>query len=166
MNHLGFLALEILRARGAFLAGRTLLASVASVAVLGVAALAGPALAKDPGVDSYMIRMLSCAGPDATMEVYIPESIASDAKGMVHDLQKPVIGYYTLDLTPINKGKPLEPVKISMTADGKTVIVNQYTRGLPPTRIPVAGGTVDFDQRFGSGAKCGPFQAQDPNFHG
>ena len=25
---------------------------------------------------------------------------------MVHNLQKPVIGYYTLDLTPINKGKP------------------------------------------------------------
>jgi hypothetical protein len=85
---------------------------------------------------------------------------------MVHDLQKPVIGYYTLDLTPINKGKPLEPVKISMTTDGKTVVVNQCTRGLPPTRIPIGGGTVDFDQRFGTGAKCGPFQAQDPNFHG
>ncbi len=53
-----------------------------------------------------------------------------------------------------------------MTADGKTVIVNQYTRGLPPTRIPVGGGTVDFDQRFGTGAKCGPFQAQDPKFGG
>jgi hypothetical protein len=48
-----------------------------------------------------------------------------------------------------------------MSADGKTVIVNQYTRSLPPTRIPVAGGTVDFDQRFGTGAKCGPFQAQE-----
>ncbi len=134
--------------------------------VLGVTGLAGPALAKDPGVAAYMIRMMSCTGPDATMEVYIPESIASDVKGMVHNLQKPVIGYYTLDLTPINKGKPLEPVKISMTTDGKTVIVNQYTRGLPPTRIPIGGGTVDFDQRFGTRAKCGPFQAQDPNFHG
>jgi hypothetical protein len=134
--------------------------------VLCVTGLAGPALAKDPGVDAYMIRMMSCTGPDATMEVYIPESIAWDVKGIVHDLQKPVIGYHTLDLTPINKGKPLEPVKISMTTDGKTVIVNQYTRGLPPTRIPIGGGTVDFDQRFGTGAKCGPFQAQDPNFHG
>jgi len=85
---------------------------------------------------------------------------------MVQYLQKPVIGYYTLDLTPINKGKPLEPVKDSMTTDGKTIIVDQYTRGLPPTRIPIGGGTVDFDQRFGTGAKCGPFQAQDPNFHG
>ena len=51
-----------------------------------------------------------------------------------------------------------------MTADGKSVIVNQYTRGLPPTRIPVDGGTVDFDQRFGTQAKCGPFQSQDPNY--
>jgi hypothetical protein len=134
--------------------------------VLSVAALVGSARAKDPGQDAYMIRMLSCAGSDAAMEVYIPQSIASDAKGVVHALQKPVIGYYTLDLTPYNKGKPLEPVKISMTPDGKMVIVDQYTRGLPPTRIPVGGGTVDFDQRFGTGAKCGPFQAADPNFRG
>jgi hypothetical protein len=134
--------------------------------VLSAAALAGPARAKDPGQEAIMVRMLSCTGPDAAMEVYIPEAIALDVKGIVHDLQQPVIGYYTLDLTSIDKGKPLEPVKISMTADGKTVIVNQYTRGLPPTRIPVGGGTVDFDQRFGTGAKCGPFQAQDPNFRG
>ena len=136
------------------------------LAVLGVTALAPSAGAKDPGQNAYLIRMLSCTGPDATMEVYIPQSIALDVRGMVHDLQKPVIGYYALDLTPYNKGKPLEPVKISMTADGKTVIVNQYTRGLPPTRSPVGGGTVDFDHRFGSAAKCGPFQDQDPNFRG
>lgn len=134
--------------------------------LLSAAAPASPVHAKDPGQDNYLIRMLSCTGPDATMEVYIPQSIALDVKGIVHDLQKPAIGYYTLDLTPYNKGKPLEPIKISMTADGKTVIVDQYTRGLPPTRIPVAGGTVDFDHRFGSAAKCGPFQAQDPNFGG
>ena len=77
-----------------------------------------------------------------------------------------IFGYYALDLSEANKGKSLEPVKVSMTPDGKTVIVNQYTRGLSPTRIPVGGGTVDFDQRFGTGAKCGPFQAQDPNFGG
>jgi hypothetical protein len=27
-------------------------------------------------------------------------------------------------------------------------------RKLPPTRIPVGGGTVDFDQRFRTRAKC------------
>lgn len=145
---------------------RTDFLTCACLVALGIAALAGPARAKDPGQDAYMIRMLSCTGPDATMEVYIPQSIALDPNGLVHNLQKPVIGYYTLDLTSVNKGKPMEPIKVSMTADGKTVIVNQYTRGLPPTHIPIGGGTVDFDQRFGTAAKCGPFQAQDPNFRG
>jgi hypothetical protein len=118
--------------------------------------LAVPAAAKDPGQDSYMIRMLSCKGADATMEVYIPQSIALNGPG----LAQPVIGYYTLDLSEANKGKALEPVKISVTADGKTVIIDQYTRKLPATRIPVSGGIVDFDQRFGTGAKCGPFEWQ------
>jgi hypothetical protein len=119
------------------------------------------AAAKDPGQDSYMIRMLACEGPDAKTEVYIPQSIAFDRDALKRALAEPVIGHYTLDLTDANKGKALEPVKVSMSADGKTVTVNQYTRGLPPTRIPVTGGTVDFDQRFGTSAKCGPFQAQN-----
>jgi len=54
-----------------------------------------------------------------------------------------MIGYYTLDLTDANKGKVLEPVRVTLSADKKTVIVDQYTRKLPPSRIPVAGGTVD-----------------------
>jgi hypothetical protein len=33
-------------------------------------ALSPSAAANDPGEDAYMIRMLSCAGPDANMEVY------------------------------------------------------------------------------------------------
>jgi hypothetical protein len=120
-----------------------------------------PATAKDPGQDAYMIRMLSCKGTDATIEVYIPQSIALNGAALARALAQPVIGYYTLDLSEANKGKPLEPVKVSMTADGKTVIVDQYTRKLPATRIPVSGGIVDFDQRFGTGAKCGPFQWQE-----
>ncbi|MBV9458812.1 MAG: hypothetical protein JO141_15020 [Bradyrhizobium sp.] len=120
-----------------------------------------PATASDPGEQSYMIRMLACEGPDAKMEVYIPQSVVFDEKRLKHALAQPVIGYYALDLTEANKGKPLEPVKVSMSADGKTVTVSQYTRGLPPTHIPVAGGTVDFDRCFGTGAKCGPFQSQN-----
>lgn len=81
---------------------RTAFLTRACLVALGIAALAGPARAKDPGQDAYMIRMLSCTGPDATMEVYIPQSIALDPKSMVRDLQKPVIGYYTLDLTSGN----------------------------------------------------------------
>ena len=126
--------------------------------------LSRPAAAKDPGEQAYMIRMLACIGPDAKMEVYMPDSVVMSAAPLTRKLANPVIGYYTLDLGEANKGKVLEPVKVSVTADGKTVVVDQYTRGLPPTRIPVGGGTVDFDQRFGTGAKCGRFQAQSPDF--
>jgi hypothetical protein len=115
------------------------------------------AFAADPGENAYMIRVLACKGDGARMEVYLPQSIARDPAKLKSALARPVIGYYTLDLTFAGKGKPLEPVKVSMTSDGKIVIVDQYTRGLKPTRIPVGGGTVDFDQRFGTGAKCEAF---------
>jgi hypothetical protein len=68
---------------------------------------------------------------------------------------RPTIGYDTLDLTPFGKGKPLEPVRVSVSPDKKAIIINQYTRGHPPTRIPIGGGTVNFDSRFGTQAKCG-----------
>ena len=112
-------------------------------------------------VDRLLARVLVCEGPDAEMEVYLPRSAVFDRDGGTRTINNSVIGYYALDLTASNKGKPLEPVRISLSADKKTVTVKQYTRGLPPTRIPVVGGTVDFDSRFGTAAKCGPFQAQE-----
>jgi hypothetical protein len=139
---------------------------LAALALMLVGAFTDLAAAKDPGDRAYIIRMLVCEGSDAKMELYVPQSIVHGATPLARALAQPVIGYYALDLSGANKGKPLEPVKVSMTADGKTVIVDQYTRGLPPTRIPAGGGIVDFDQRFGTGAKCGPFQAQDPHFGG
>lgn len=96
------------------------------------------------------------------MEVYLPQSAVFAKDGM--RAGQATTGYYTLDLTDANKGKSLEPVRVTLSADKKTVTVDQYTRGLPPTRVPVGGGTVDFDQRFGTGAKCSAFRAQDPNF--
>jgi hypothetical protein len=139
---------------------------IAALALIFAEAFAGSAAAKDPTDADWMIRMMVCTQDGSpNMEVYLPQSIVFGKKPLVEALAHPVIGYYTLDLTGANKGKPLEPVKVSMTADGKTVvIVNQYTRGLPPTRIPVGGGTVDFDHRFATNAKCGPFQHQDPNY--
>ena len=131
----------------------------ARLAAAFVAVLATPAVAKDPGQDAYMARVLACEGPDAKMEVYVPQLVAFG--GGAKALDRPVIGYYTLDLTDANKGKMLEPVRVSLSPDKKSVIVDQYTRKLPPTRVPVAGGTVDFDKRFGTAAKCGPFQAQE-----
>jgi hypothetical protein len=135
-----------------------LLAGAASLAVL----LCTGANAKDPGMGDYMTRVLACDGVDAKMEVYLPQSLVTKGYQAVRKM-KPTIGWYTLDLTSAEKGKVMEPVRVSMSTDGKTVTVNQYTRGLPPTAIPVAGGTVDFDQRFGTKAKCGPFNQGNGN---
>jgi hypothetical protein len=136
------------------------------------APLSAPAATeKPPGTEAWMIRMFACEGEDARMELYLPQSaVFGDLPGSesfgTHQMRpgQSVIGYYALDLTDANKGKSLEPVRVTLSADKKTVIVDQYTRGLPPTRIPATGGTVDFDQRFGKAAKCGPFQHQDPDY--
>ena len=116
-----------------------------------------PAAAADPGADAYMIRIMKCVGADANMELYLPQSLVfkRDAPPLSNVLSMPpTIGWYTLDLSDASKGKPLEPVRISISPDKKTLIINQYTRGLPPARIPITGGTVDFDQRFATQAKC------------
>jgi hypothetical protein len=127
------------------------------LAVLTVAlSAAGAPFADAAGRDSPMMRVLACTGESASMEVYLPQEIAfSDISTM-----KPTYGYYALDLSEAGKGKPLESVLVSLSPDKKFVIVNQYARKLPPTRIPIEGGTVDFDQRFGTGAKCGEFNSR------
>jgi len=104
-----------------------------------------------PAAEVAMRRVLSCVGPDAKIEVYIPQN----AK-----LNKRVVGAYSLDLTDAAKGKTLEPVHVQYSPDRKSVIVDQYTRKLPPTIFPIAGATVNFDQRFATDAKCGPFDRE------
>ena len=98
-----------------------------------------------------MRRVLSCVGPDAKIEVYIPEKA---------NLAKQVVGALSLDLTEAGKGKTLELVHVQYSGDKKSVIIDQYRRKLPHTIVPVSGGTVDFDQRFATGAKCGPFDQE------
>jgi hypothetical protein len=110
--------------------------------------------------DVAMRRVFSCVGPDAKMEIYIPESLWSGLGVQNAKLEKQVTGAYSLDLSEAGKGKMLEPVHVRYSADRKAVIVEQYTRKLPPTAIAVAGATVDFDQRFGTSAKCGPFNQE------
>lgn len=136
-------------------------------AAVGLAAVAAilsvPASAASlPDDSGWLIRMMTCSAEGLPIEVYLPQPVVFSDHGM--SAGQTVGGYYTLDLSSINKGKGLEPVRVTMSADKKFITVNQYTRGLPPTRIPVGGGTVDFDHRFARHAKCGPFQAQDPNF--
>jgi hypothetical protein len=126
--------------------------------------LAVPAAAADPGSSAYTIRIVKCVGEGTGMEIYLPQSIVfkRDTAILTNILSMPpTIGWYTLDLTGAGKGKMLEPVRLSISPDKKTLIVNQYTRGLPPTHIPVAGGTVDFDQRFGKRAKCEELNTQE-----
>ena len=107
-----------------------------------------------------MTRVLSCEGDDAKMEVFLPQA-AIKGRGVDNVvLAQPVVGAYTLDLTEAGKGKHLEPVRVSFTADKKAAIINQFSRGLPPTRVPVSGGTVNFDNRFGTNAKCGAFNEE------
>src|SRR5258708_98943 len=105
--------------------------TIALSTVALVCALAHPAFAKDPGQEAYMVRVLACAGPDAKMEVYLPQSIIYGAGAKGSGLNRPTVGYYTLDLTEASKGKVLEPVRVSLSADKQTVIVDQYTRKLP-----------------------------------
>ncbi len=113
-----------------------------------------------PAADVAMRRVLSCVGPDAKMEVYVPEALVTGTGVQNAKLDKQVVGAYSLDLSDAGKGKTLEPVRVQYSGDRKSVIVNQYTRKLPPTVVAVAGATVDFDQRFATGAKCGPFNQE------
>jgi hypothetical protein len=109
--------------------------------------LSGEALAADVA----MRRVLSCVGPDAKIEVYVPQNAKLD---------KQVVGAYSLDLTDAGKGKTLEPVHVQYSSDRKFVIIDQYTRKLPATIVAIAGATVNFDQRFAASAKCGPFDQE------
>ena len=106
--------------------------------------------------DTSYVRVMSCKGPDAAMELYVPEGVLTGAIP-----SKPLInGLYALDLSGALKGKHLEHVHIREGADHKSIVVDQYTRGLPLTTIPMAGGTVNFDNRFGTNAKCEKYSSQ------
>jgi hypothetical protein len=110
--------------------------------------------------DIAMRRVLSCVGPDAKIEVYVPETVWTGTGVENARLDAQVTGTYALDLSGAGKGKTLEPVRLQYSKDRKALIVDQYTRRLPPTVVAVAGATVDFDQRFATGAKCGPFNQE------
>jgi hypothetical protein len=107
-----------------------------------------------------MKRVLSCKGDGATMEIFLPLSAVKRRGATNAELAEPIIGAYTLDLTEAGKGKILESVRIGYTADRKAVIIDQFTRKLPPTRVPISGGTINFDNRFATNAKCSPFNEE------
>lgn len=110
-------------------------------------------------LDVPMTRVFLCQGPDATMEVYIPQSVLTKRNIEKQGLSGTVNGLYALDLADAGKGKVIEPVRLRSSKDNRSIVMDQFTRkGLKPTSIPMTGGTLDFDQRFGTKAKCGPFR--------
>jgi len=114
---------------------------------------AAPALAREGAME----RVISCKGPDASMEIYVPEDALTGAVPPKHGV---IDGLYALDLSGAMKGKHLEPVHITESPNHKGIVMTQYTRGLPPTTIPKDGGMVNFDNRFGTHAVCGKFGSQ------
>ena len=102
-------------------------------------------------------RVFLCDGDGVKMEIYIPESASRDFA--LKD-GRPVLAWYALDLSDpdLQKGKSLEAVLVRYAEDKRALVLYQFSRGLPLTVIPMGGGVVNFDNRFGSDAKCGPFE--------
>lgn len=130
----------------------------ALVALLSLSA-ASPSIAGGVFLDVPMTRIFACGGPDAKMEIYMPQSLLLKRNIEKQGLGGTVNGLYALDLSEAQKGKVVEPVRLRSTKDNKSIVIEQFTRkGLKPATIPMTGGTLDFDQRFGTAAKCGPFR--------
>lgn len=125
----------------------------------GLLLQAQPSLAGGVFLDVPMTRIFACKGPDATMEIYAPQSLVLKRNIEKAGLGGTVNGLYALDLSEAGKGKAIEPVRLRSTKDNKAIVLDQFTRkGSKPATIPMAGGTLDFDPRFGTKAQCTPFR--------
>jgi hypothetical protein len=110
-------------------------------------------------LDVPMTRVFVCQGPDATMEIFVPQSLLTKRNVEKQGLGGTVNGLYALDLSGAQKGKVIEPVRLRSTKDNMAIVMTQFTRkGLKPAAIPMAGGTLHADQRSGSKANCEPFR--------
>src|SRR5262245_33596443 len=114
---------------------------------------------QSPAQEAYPRVFLCNSVPNdgVKMEIYLPESAVRDF-GLKDG--SPVLGWYALDLSDpgLSKGKSLKAVLVRYAQDKPALILYQFTRGLPLTAIPMGGGVVTFDNRFGSAAKCGPYE--------
>lgn len=131
---------------------------IISLAMMLIMGLAHPAAAVYDDSGHYA-RVLDCLGADedVRIELFLPNAVIYH-DGKMDNPKKPVTGYYILDLEKIGKGKSLEPVKVWRDDKAKVLVLKQDTRGMTPTRIPLDGGVVDFDNRFATGARCKPFR--------
>ncbi len=109
------------------------------------------------GEASSFCLIVSCKNELAAVEIYAPASICyAGVDEFFRGLRKDNRGYYALDLREAGKGKPLEPVHLRAMEGGRGIEIDQYTRGLPPTRVPKEGGVVSFDKRFAEDMSCSP----------
>jgi hypothetical protein len=131
--------------------------TIVAAAALAAAWSASPGIAGGLFLDVPMIRVFACKGRDARMEVYVPQSLILKRNVEKQGLGGTVNGLYALDLADASKGKVIEPVRLRSTRDNKAIVIEQFTRkGLKPASIPMTGGKLDFDQRFGTEAQCEP----------
>jgi hypothetical protein len=131
-----------------------------TIALTGALSTADPAISGGLFLDVPMARVFVCQGADATMEIFVPQSLLTKRNVEKQGLGSTVNGLYALDLSGAQKGKVIEPVRLRSTKDNTAIIMTQFTRkGLKPATIPIAGGTLDFDQRFGSKARCEAFRS-------
>ena len=133
---------------------------LAALVSAGLMFAISPSIAGGVFLDVPMTRIFACQGPDAKMEIYIPQSLVLKRNIEKAGLGGTVNGLYALDLTQAGKGKVIEPVRLRSTKDNRAIVMEQFTRkGLKPATIPLTGGTLDFDQRFGTKAQCEPFRS-------
>ena len=127
--------------------------SRAAIAIFAAFALASSAPAEE------MLRVVNCQGDGVAMEIYVAVSAVTGNGLSEPRLAEPVQGAFVFDYSKIGKGKSLEAIRASAAADKSALVVERHERGAPTVKIPGGGGTVDFDRRWGLGAKCGRFGA-------
>jgi hypothetical protein len=74
-------------------------------------ALSAPATARDLSRSAYLTRVMKYAGIDATMELYLAQSMLSGSRPSFASMRS-TVGCFALDLSAAHKGKSLEPVRV------------------------------------------------------
>lgn len=94
-----------------------------------------------------MTAIFDCESPSgAKIRIYGPTSLDQKSEAM--------LGYFTMDLSEALKGHPLEPIRLSVV-NGTTILFERFHRKLFH-EVPVSGGMVDFDRKWGEASWCTP----------
>ena len=96
--------------------------------------LSSASLARAGGLflDVPMTRIFACKGPDATMEIYVPQSLVLKRNIETAGLGGTVNGLYALDLADAQKGKVIEPVQSAALA------ANELAKAGVGDRVPLS----------------------------